>query len=247
MRIANAVCWSWMVLSTLPAVAQTRLLGVLGGNAVQSADAGAVVEIDPATGLASPLATPIPGESLTGIAALPDGRVFVSTADISGSPRLLEIDPQTGDLLNIVGVFTDGTAPVVLHDLAGDPTTGMLYGASVGADLTAKGGSPEGSTSVNAIFTIDPATAVATFVGTPSPLTGGFLAIAFANDGTLWGKVSNAPELYRIDKGSGAILDTVTLAPASAPWASARRGTGRSSCRSVAPERQAINFTGSIG
>jgi len=195
-------------VSITPALAQPHLLAVLGGNAVQADDAGAVVEIDPATGAATPLATPIPGESLTGIAVLPDGRVYVCTADISGPAQLIEVDAQTGALLNVVGPLSDGVAPVVFHDLAADPTTGVLYGISIGDEAVA-----EGAGSVNAFFTLDPATALATYVATPAPLNGGFMAIAFSNDGTLWGKVTNSPELYELDKSTGAVLSTVTLAP----------------------------------
>ncbi len=197
-----------VLVPVAPAAAQPHLLAVLGGTAVQADDGGAVVEIDPTTGVATPLATPLPGEGLTGIAALPNGRVYVSTADISGPAQLLEVDAQTGALLAVVGPLSDGAIPVILHDLAADPTTGVLYGISIGADRATDGFAS------NALFTIDPATALATYVATPTGLAGGFMAIAFANDGTLWGKVTNSPELYELDKTTGAILSTVTLTPA---------------------------------
>ncbi len=191
-----------------PALAQSHVLGVLGGGAVGADDAGAVVEIDPSTGAATPLATPMPGEGLTGIATLPNGRVYASTSDITGPAQLIEVSAQTGVLLDVVGPLTDDAGPLELHDLTADPTTGVLYGISVGAVRAL-----EGAGSTNAIFTVDPGTAVVTFVGTPAGLTGGFMAIAFTNDGTLWGKVQNAPELYQIDKSNGAVLATVIVTP----------------------------------
>ena len=77
MRLAVLICSG--LLAALPAAGQT-ILGVLGGSAVGTDDAGAVVTIDPTTGAATVLGTPIAGESLTGVARLNDGRVLASTA-----------------------------------------------------------------------------------------------------------------------------------------------------------------------
>ncbi len=115
------------LLAALPAQGQA-ILGVLGGTAVNADDPGAVVTIDPNTGAATVLGTPIPGESLTGVARLNDGRVVASTATFTGPSRLIEINPTTGALVQVIGAFADGQLPLTIHDLAVDEFTGILTG-----------------------------------------------------------------------------------------------------------------------
>lgn len=186
-----------------PLAGQT-ILGVLGGSGVNSQDAGAVVRIDPTTGAATVLGTPIPGESLTGVALLNDGRVVASTATFAGPSRLIEIDPETGALIAEIGAFVANGNPIVLHDLTADPQTGSLYGIAVGSSRGSGG-----PTDSNALFEIDPTTGQGTFIGTPGGTLGGFLAIAFLN-GSIRAVPTEAPVIYTIDPDTGANVGSVT-------------------------------------
>jgi hypothetical protein len=202
------------LLAALPAAGQT-ILGVLGGTGVGGDDAGAVVSIHPVTGAATVLGTPIAGESLTGVARLNDGRIVASTATFGGNSRLIEIDPATGALIQNIGDFNDGQMLLTLHDLTVDPDTGVLYGISIGVDDRPAGRRPGsrrgGATAVtgsggpgdeDAIFVIDPATALCTFVGT-AVTDGGFVAIAFSADG-MDGVPTNVASLHAIDASNGS-------------------------------------------
>lgn len=209
MRVASFVAAG--LLAVAPLEAQI-VVGVLGGTAINSDDAGAVVAIDPATGAATVLGTPIAGESLTGVAQLADGRVVASTATFKGPSRLIEIDPRTGSLIAEIGPFLNGADPVVMHDLAADPATGTLYGVAVGDGKRGAGrpGKVEGAplpTDRNAIFRIDPATGACTYLNGPGLLVGEFLAIGFAaGDPYLWGMPANSGDRYQMDPATATIL-----------------------------------------
>lgn len=211
MRLALLICSG--LLAALPAAGQT-IIGVLGGSALGTDDAGAVATIDPNSGAATVLGTPIAGESLTGVARLNDGRIVASTATFEGNSRLIEIDPATGALIQTIGDFGDGKVLLTMHDLTVDPATGILYGISIGElDRPAgrgHGGRPGGGVVTgsggpgdqNAIFEIDPANANCTFVGTP-PNPDTFMAVA-AGGGQLWGMGGGDATLYRLDPADGS-------------------------------------------
>jgi hypothetical protein len=216
MRLAALLCGG--LLAALPASGQT-ILAVLGGNAVGTDDAGAVVTIDPNTGVATVLGTPIAGESLTGVARLNDGRIVASTATFEGNSRLIEVDPATGALIQTIGDFTDGKLLLTMHDLTVDPDTGTLYGISIGeTDRPSgrreggRGGAVTGGggpVDENAIFTIDPATAQCTFIGTPiTPTT--FTPLAAAG-GQLWGLPASEPNIYRLNSSNAAQLGSTAV------------------------------------
>lgn len=197
-----------------PPLAAQTILGVLGGTAVNAQDAGAVVRIDPTTGAATVVGTPIPGESLTGVAVLNTGRVLASTATFAGPSRLIEIDPDTGALIAEIGPFVEvqSGSSVVLHDMTVDPQTGSLYGIAVGGNRGGQGdggGATRGATpqDQNALFQIDPATGECTYIGTPAATSGGFLAIAALN-GAIRAVPADAPVIYSIDPATGAVINT---------------------------------------
>jgi hypothetical protein len=216
-----ALCGFFLALLPAALPAQT-LIGVLGGTGVASADAGAVVSIDPMTGAATALGIPIPGESLTGVAQLADGRVVASTAGFVGDSSLIEINPETGALVATIGPVLNGQDNIVIHDLAVD-SAGNLYGVSIGVGTRRNGdqrgqghaGSLQGPGPLdeNALFTIDTTDGTTVYVGTIVNPTGGFVALAFGADGTLYGKPLNSPDLYTIDTATASILTTVAVNP----------------------------------
>lgn len=197
-----------LLLATRPCAAV--VIAVFGGTALNADDAGAVAIIEQ-DGSATVLGTPIPGESLTGVVQLPDGRVVASTATFLGPSRLIEIDPTTGALVEEIGPFLSGTDPVTIHDLAANPATGVLYGVATGDEDRGEGSGPEGGPAIsrNTIFAIDPDTGACTFLGSPAS-TGDFMAIAFSTvDGNLWGMRANSSTLLRMDPVTTQVTQTI--------------------------------------
>ncbi|MEM8960567.1 MAG: IPTL-CTERM sorting domain-containing protein [Acidobacteriota bacterium] len=211
------------VLAAGPALGQERILAVTGGAANGATDAGAVGEIDPMSGAFTALNVPVPGSGLTGLASTTDGRLFAVTngAQSSEPPVLIELDPTTGALIQTVGQILDPTgAPVYLQDLALQPGTNTLYGAVafVGGDTeggqgNGNGGVTEGGDGQNALVTIDLGTAEITEIGLPDfgGIEGGYVAIAFTPDGTLWGKDTNESNLFTLDPSDASVLTTQTI------------------------------------
>ncbi|MEQ8384127.1 MAG: S8 family serine peptidase [Coleofasciculus sp. A1-SPW-01] len=103
----------------------------------------------------------------------------------SSSLRL--IDQTDGSYTNIGTIHSANESSILMRSIAFSPN-GTLYG---------------NATSTNMLYTIDPATAFATPVGTIANTTWG---IDFAPDGTLYGASNN---LVEIDPATGDILSTV--------------------------------------
>lgn len=216
-RFASTLTAAFLAAASFVAspLAGQTILGVLGGTGVNSQDAGAVVRIDPTTGAATVLGTPIPGESLTGVAVMNTGRVLASTATFTGPSRLIEIDPDTGALVTEIGPFVEVQSgnPVVLHDMTVDPQTGRIYGIAVSASRGGQGGDGGGATrggtpqDENALFRIDSTTGGCTYIGTPGATSGGFLAIAALN-GSIRAVPADAPVIYSINPNNGAVINT---------------------------------------
>lgn len=180
-----------------------RLLGVLGGALPVTQDPGAVVEIDPDTATLTVLSTPLPGYGLTGIAQLPDGRLFASAVSTQEQDRLLELDPETGALLADLGVIDTAVDPCGqfdTHDLAADPGTGTLYGVERCVS--------NGPFVFSRLYAIDPDTMATTVIGNIEPNT--FMPIAFNDDG-LWATPDLQSQLLRIDPATAAVLATTPL------------------------------------
>jgi hypothetical protein len=192
-----------LVLGTFAsgAFAQAVLLGVLGGANVGADDAGALVRIDQATGAATVLGTPLPGRGLTGLAADSAGLLFATSDENSGTPDLIQINPTTGALINNVGTMTFAGNPVSMNDIAIHPATGVIYGSVAnGAGLNS-----------NDLVTINRTTAVVTLIGTP-PYggLGGYAALAFAPDGTLWAKPTSDGYYATVNPATAAIITSNT-------------------------------------
>lgn len=193
--------------AALPAHGE-RLLAALGGYFDGADDAGAILEIDPETGDITLLAQPMPGFGLSGIAALPSGRVFVTTEspDLDTAAKLLEIDPVSGALVRVVTdeVLWMGSLPFPIHDLAADPTTGLLYAAGYGG--------------LDQVVSIDPDTGETTFIWglvySPFPIFT-YSALAFDGSGNLWSKVWDSGVVFLVEFLEGKLI--VNPQPASPP------------------------------
>jgi hypothetical protein len=207
-RRVSAMTWRVVVilalLSGLPrSVASQEILAILGGVTQSTSDAGALVRLDPVSGLATPLGFPAPGRRIPGLAVLPNGRTLV-VARGSGVLRLLEIDPLTGSARSDLGIVSGLPSTSFLQDLAANPLTGELFGVFVPA--------PSNPTSALSLFRIHPDTAEASLVLFESPAPR-LESIAFSDDGRLWGIGRDRPELYRIDLEQLTLVQAVVLDP----------------------------------
>jgi hypothetical protein len=146
-----------------------------GGNGNQ-VNAGALIIIDQTNGSGTLVGTPVAGLGLTGIAFHPDGRLFASTIAGGGSTStLIQVDPDTGDLITTIGSITDNGTAISIGDLGFQPGTGVLYGVRSSTDQLGGGGF---------LYIIDVSAAVATFIGDTGAGAGG--GLGFAPDGTLY-------------------------------------------------------------
>lgn len=200
-----------VLVAAVPAVAgaQEILLGSLGGASDGADDGGAIVQINQTTGAATVLGTPVPGYGLPGLAIDPSGNVFAVTSDADGAgayPRLITVSPTTGALIATVGNLTYGGKPgVAIVDLACQPGTGVLFGIARGDQGLSK----------NDLVTINTSTAAVTLVGSPNINGGGgFLAIAFGPNGTLYAKETNSGGFWTLNPANGQVLTSMTLNPA---------------------------------
>lgn len=194
MRRFVGLAFSLLFAST--SIHAQAVFAVLGGGAQGASDAGSVARVDVLTGNLTILSTPAPGSGLTGIAALPDGRVFVSSANNNGAgtnAQLIQINPLTGATVAVIGDLTLGGNPEPVHDLAADPTTGLLYGVLAGN---------------RSLVTINPATAAMTSIGIPDyqGQDNGFAAIAFTPDGRLWSQEANGPDRWELNPATAAVI-----------------------------------------
>jgi len=200
----NLICICMLLPATL--WAQETVLAVSGGVAVGSQDAGAVFVVNPVDGSMNVLDVPLPGVSLTGIASSSDNRVFASTSD----GRLIEVDPITGGLIGEIGTMSTGQLNVVLHDMAMQPGSDVLFGM-VAFIVPADGKGVE-----NTLVTIDTNTAMVNVVGQPN--IGEFAPIAFTSDGTLWAvellQEEGLGNLFTLDPATGAISNQTGTTPA---------------------------------
>ncbi|RMH23581.1 MAG: IPTL-CTERM sorting domain-containing protein [Acidobacteria bacterium] len=184
-------------LLALPLAAQEQLYGGIGrGSAINP---GALVVIDQTTGIATVLADPIDPGGLTGLAFLPDGRLFGTTIEGFGTTStLVQLDPDTGALIAVVGPVTAGAmGPAIsIADLAVQPSTGLLFAIRANADGAGLGGE---------LYTIDPTTAVATLIGDTG--TGVGLGLAFTPDGMLYH--TSGSQLDVLNPADASVITTI--------------------------------------
>lgn len=160
-------------LGATPTPTPTCLEIMYGGNGNGQQGRGALIIIDQTNGTGTLIGTPIPNVGLSGIAFHPDGRLFGSTVTTGNPSTLIQIDPDTGTLISLIGTITDDGAPISIGDLSVQPETGVLYGIS--SNAFSGGGK---------LYTINLSTAAATFVGDTGTGAGG--GLGFAPDGTLY-------------------------------------------------------------
>lgn len=110
-----------------------------------------------------------------------DGRLLAVTGDETN--LLVEIDPQTGELLDIIGEYQ---APDI-RDIAIHPGTGMIYATSYSSEF----------------YVLDPLNANTVAIVPPASING---PLAFASNGTLYMAEMNPQEssaLYTINTSTG--------------------------------------------
>ncbi|MCB0201627.1 MAG: hypothetical protein KDI03_16300, partial [Anaerolineae bacterium] len=141
----------------------------------------------------------VPG-TLPNIAAFPAGGNFVGAGEyyngmvymMDGSNTMYEVNPATGVINNQYAV----TAPPngeTYSGMAVDPTTGAVYASST-------------SVSTSSLFSIVPATGVATLIGAISNSPGN-IAISFDGNGDLYGYDIVTDTMMAIDKSNGNTTD----------------------------------------
>lgn len=193
------------------------LYGGNGGHSnSESVNDGSLVVVNAVTAAVIVVGRPEGVARLTGIAFDPSGALFASTMTGGGYPpppppltsTLIEIDPNSGQLLSTIGPIRDGPGgpPMSISDIAFQPGSGTLFGARAGND---------GLSLPGRLYTIDKTTAVATLVGNTSAF---FATIAFAPNGTLYEAAADlgpfgpaAPRLVTLNPANAAILSTVSL------------------------------------
>jgi hypothetical protein len=157
-----------------------------------------LLDIDPATAVASNPRDV--GHRINMIAYSPDGTLYGAAQGSPGESEpggmLYTIDPVTGAATYraTLGVFIQ-----MEGDIACDPTTGVLYGV-------------DGS---GQFFTINTSTGACTILGTigPGGPRGDVSAIAFDPAGTLYAVESESRAFYKVDKGTGTIIESHPMGP----------------------------------
>ncbi len=169
--------------------------GVGNGSPVSP---GGLLLVDENTGAGTLVGDPVTPAGLSGVAFNSSGQLFGSTVEGSATDsRLVQIDPNTGTLIADIGPIVVGTAPLKIADLAIQPRSDVLFGIRASTGSVPAGGQ---------LYTIDPKTARATFVGDTGSAVGG--ALAFAPNGTLYYSANN---FHTLDPSSARILSTVPL------------------------------------
>ena len=181
---------------------QTVLYGGVGRGS--QTNAGRVITIDQATG-AGVVKPPSGVSGLTGLAFDTAGTLYGTTIsgplDTGRVSTLVRLDPTTGAVIGSPIPITADGVPISITDLAVQPTTDVLYGTEL-----------REQDFINAIYTIDPATGVATLIGRTGVIGA---SLAFGPDGTLYQTSAVfdangfvAGFLNTLDPATGAVLTT---------------------------------------
>jgi len=178
-----------LAMASFPVFAQETMLGVHGGNQ-QSGTPGAVSIVNQSNANTTLIANPSPGVGLTGVATNSTGRIFASTGWNHGNPatgpRLLEINPATGAVMNDVGrLRTAAGDSCYVGDLSFQPGSNVLFG--VLADQADEDCTWQGSTETGGVLvTINTSNAMVTMIGRDPSLGNSNGGLAFHPDGTLY-------------------------------------------------------------
>jgi hypothetical protein len=211
--VKAAIAASTLFVSSHACLASPLLLGGIGFGS--PANRGRVISINEITGAGA--LSPGAGVSgsnagLTGLTFDASGALYGSTignpvfADpASGSPTLVQLDPMAGSLLSFVPITFDGD-PLEIVDLAAQPGTGLLYGASFTSAVPG-----------TSLYTIDRTTGEATLVGATGVIG---VTLAFAPGGTLYmssatfgASGQTGSFLHTVDPTTAIVTGTVPITP----------------------------------
>jgi hypothetical protein len=209
--VRAALAAALLVIGSEAAFASPLLLGGIGFGSSQNR--GRVVKVDEssAAGILLPGAGVGPSAGLNGLAFSGSGALYGSAvsnpvfADPTlGSPTLVRLNPMTGEVISSLPITFAGSGLEVV-DLAVQPDTGLVYGASFTS--TSPGTS---------LYTIDPNTGAATLVGATGVIG---VSLAFAPDGILYmtsatfgASGQTGSFLHTVDPATGAVLTGVDIA-----------------------------------
>lgn len=210
--VIAAIAASILFVSSHVCLASPLLVGGIGfGSPVNR---GRVISVSETTGSGAlfPGAGVGSEAGLTGLTFDASGRLYGATVSnpvfadpTSGSPTLVELDPVAGSLLSTVPITFAGN-PLEIVDLAAQPGTGLLYGASFTSAVPG-----------TSLYTIDRTTGVATLVGATGAIG---VTLAFAPGGTLYmssatfdvsGQTGSL--LHTVDSTTAMVSGTVPIAP----------------------------------
>jgi len=185
-QIVIPVLASILILGTLGLTQEAYALNLddmIGSTAHPSSEPpnpGSITLVSQTDGSQALIGTPTTSGSLSGLDFDFNGILWgTNNNDVPGISfpvsTLMEINPNTGDLISSVPVTDSTGAPVGIQDLGVQPGTNVLFGTTV----------LDGPFGAGALVTIDKSTGVATFVGTIQSGPDIF-SIDFAPDGTLY-------------------------------------------------------------
>jgi len=191
------------VVRPVAAAGQTDLYGGIGRGS--PLNPGAVITINQDTGAGALVGHPDSVPGLSGLVFDISGTLYGTTiSGMIGTGRfseLVRIDPRAGEQIGAAVTITANNLPISITDLALQPGTNTLYGTSISEDDF-----------INSIYTIDPATGVATLIGRTGVIGA---TIAFGPDGTLYQTSAIfddvgfvAGYLNTLDPETGAVLTT---------------------------------------
>jgi sugar lactone lactonase YvrE len=171
------LCALMLVFSVVRPVAATDQTALYGGIGRGSPlNHGALITINQGTGAGTLVGHPDSVPGLSGLVFDISGNLYGTT--ISGTlgtgrfSTLVHIDPGTGAQIGPAMTVTANGQPISITDLAVQPGTNTLYGTSLSEEDF-----------INSIYTIDPATGVATLIGRTGVIGA---TLAFGPDGTLY-------------------------------------------------------------
>jgi hypothetical protein len=191
------------VIRPAAAAGQTDLYGGIGRGS--PLNPGALITINQDTGSGTLVGHPDSVPGLTGLVFDISGALYGTTiSGMLGTGRfseLVRINPNTGEQMGPAVTITANNLPISITDLALQPGTNTLYGTNLSEDDF-----------INSIYTIDPATGVATLIGRTGVIGA---TIAFGPDGTLYQTSAIfddvgfvAGYLNTLDPVTGAVLTT---------------------------------------
>jgi hypothetical protein len=187
----------------MAAAGQTDLYGGIGRGS--HLNPGALITVDQHTGAGTLVGHPDSVPGLTGLVFDISGTLYGTTIsgplDTGRVSTLVRIEPGTGAQIGPAVPITADDQPISITDLALQPGTNTLYGTSLSEDDF-----------INSIYTIEPATGVATLIGRTGVIG---TTLAFGLDGTLYQNSAIfddagfvAGYLNTLDPDTGAVLTT---------------------------------------